>query len=327
MIDFKELIKAGVHFGHQTARWEPKMAPYIWGHRQGVHLIDVSKTAHQLEKASKFLEDIATQGKPIFWVGTKKAAQEIVQQAGQSLQMPYVTHRWVGGSLTNYGQVKKAVTKLLHFEDVLSKSDEFHYTKKELNTFQKKVDRLHKCVGGITKLTWPIGALVIVDAKKEQTALKEAIVSNIPVVALVDTNSDPTGVSYVIPANDDSPKSISCIVSYLSEAVERGKKKKAEKVVEAKEAVAQEAEAKKALKEKVAGKTPEDGAAKDVKPSPKKAKEASPRKVTSEKEDEKKSSSSKPKAKTPTVKSGSSSTSKTSAIQASGKTKRPAKIS
>src|SRR3989304_10574962 len=176
MIDIKELIKAGVHFGHQTSRWCPKMEPYIWGFRRGVHLIDVSKTAHQLEKAAQFLENVASQNKPIFWVGTKKSASKSIEEAGKRLNMPNVTNRWIGGSLTNYAQVKKAVTKLIYFEDILSKSSELPYTKKELNTFQKMVDRLRKNVGGITSLAWPIGAVVIVDVKKEQTALKEAIV-------------------------------------------------------------------------------------------------------------------------------------------------------
>jgi len=224
VIDIKELIKAGVHFGHQTSRWCPKMEPYIWGFRRGIHLIDVSKTARQLEKASKFLEEVAAQGKPIFWVGTKKSAQEIVAQTGNRLRMPCVTHRWIGGSLTNYAQVKKAVTKLLYFEDILSKTSELPYTKKELNTFQKMVDRLRKNVGGIVSLVWPIGAVVIVDVRKEQTALKEAIASGIPVVALIDTNSDPSGIQFVIPGNDDSPKSIEIIVNYLAEAAARGQK-------------------------------------------------------------------------------------------------------
>ena len=224
MIDFKDLIKAGVHFGHQKARWCPKMEPYIWGFRRGTHLIDVSKTAHQLEKAAQFLQEVASQVKQIFFVGTKKAAQKSVQDVALRLNMPYATHRWIGGSMTNYAQVKKAVTKLLYFEDILAKSSEHHYTKKELNTYQKMVDRLRKNVGGIVKLAWPIGAVVIFDINKEKTAFKEAKVSGIPVVALIDTNSDPSGVDYVIPGNDDSPKSIDLIACYLADAVEKGKK-------------------------------------------------------------------------------------------------------
>lgn len=218
----KLLIKNGVHFGHQTSRWNPKMAPYIWGSKNGIHLIDVSKTLHQLDEACKFLESLAAQGKTILWVGTKKAAQDIMLNAGQSLNSPYVVHRWVGGSFSNYRQVRKSVQNLLHMEDIIAKSAELHYGKKELNTIQKRIDRLIKNVGGIRHLGWPVGAVVVVDVKKEHVCVKEAIAMGIPVVALVDTNSDPSGINYVIPANDDVPRSISTLVNYLAEAVKRG---------------------------------------------------------------------------------------------------------
>ena len=223
MIDLRTLIKAGVHFGHQRSRWNPKMRPYIWGQKNDVHLIDVSKTAHQLDRAAQFLESVAAAGKPILWVGTKKAAQEIVTRNAQQLQCPYVTHRWIGGILTNYPQVKKSVTKLLHYEDVLVKSEQFLYTKKELNKFEKLIERLKKNVGGIRHLTWPIGAIVLIDVKKEQAGLKEAFAAGVPVVGIVDTNSDPSGIDYVIPANDDAPRSIEVLVDYLSQATARGK--------------------------------------------------------------------------------------------------------
>lgn len=222
MIDIKKLIQAGVHFGHQRSRWCPKMRPFIWGQKNDVHLIDVTKTQYQLERAAKFLEEMAAAGRPILWVGTKKAAQDTIFSHARKLEYPYVTHRWIGGTLTNYSQVKKSVTKLLHFEDVLSKSEQFMYTKKELNKFEKLSDRLQKNVGGIRYLTWPLGAIVIVDIKKEHAALKEALVAGIPVVALVDTNSDPSGIEYVIPANDDAPRSIALLVDYLAEAAQRG---------------------------------------------------------------------------------------------------------
>lgn len=225
MVDFRDLVKAGVHFGHQTARWNPRMAPYIWGHRKGIHLIDVSKTAHYLEQAAKFLESVASEGKQILWVGTKKPAQKIIDELAPKLKMPYVNHRWIGGTLTNFPQVKKSVTKLLHFEDVLARSDQFAYTKKELLNFQKIVDRLNDNVGGIRNLKWPIGAIVIVDVKKERTALREAHAAGVPVVALVDTNCDPSMVDYIIPGNDDSPKAISIVINYLGEVVRQGLKK------------------------------------------------------------------------------------------------------
>src|SRR5579872_5859041 len=225
MIDFRKLVKAGVHFGHQTSRWMPKMEPYIWGVKNKVHLIDVSKTAHQLERSAQFLKGVAGSGKQILWVGTKKSARDIVQSVATQLDMPFVNHRWVGGTLSNFGQVKKSVTRLLHFEDVLEKSEKYpHYTKKELSEVQKNVDRLKGIVGGIRKLNWPVGAIVLVDVNKEHSALREAVSVGVPVVALVDTNADPSLVDYVIPANDDAPRSIKVILDYLAAAVEEGKK-------------------------------------------------------------------------------------------------------
>ncbi len=234
MINFKELVKAGVHFGHQASRWVPKMSPYIWGVKNKVHLIDVSKTAHQLEKAAQFLQEVAAEGKQILWVGTKKPARQTIQAVATQLDMPYVNHRWVGGTLSNFAQVKKSVTRLLHYEDVLVKSEKYlHYTKKELNEIKKNIDRLRTIVGGIRSLVWPIGAVVLVDVNKEQSALKEAVKVGIPVVALVDTNADPSLVDYVIPANDDAPRSIAVILEYLEQAAERGKQKAATKTEKA----------------------------------------------------------------------------------------------
>lgn len=221
-IDIKALAQAGVIFGHKASRWNPRMAPYIWGQKNGIHLIDVSKTALQLEKAGKFLESVAAEGKTILWVGTKKVAREVVQAVGDSLQQPYVKHRWVGGTLTNFPQVKKSVTKLLHFEDVLNKSAQFGYTKKEVVTFKKIAGRLEESVGSIRNLTYPIGAIVLIDIRKEDTALREALSVGCPVVGLVDTNSDPSMVDYVIPTNDDAPKAIRIIMDYLAESVKAG---------------------------------------------------------------------------------------------------------
>jgi small subunit ribosomal protein S2 len=233
MIDFRELVKAGVHFGHQASRWVPKMSPYIWGVKNKVHLIDVSKTAYQLEKAAQFLQEVTFEGKQILWVGTKKPARQIIQDVATKLNMPYVNHRWVGGTLNNYSQVKKSVTRLLHYEDVLAKSEKHaHYTKKEVSEIKKSIDRLTTIVGGIRTLGWPVGAVVLVDVNKEQSALKEAVKAGVPVVALVDTNADPSLVDYVIPGNDDAPRSISMILGYLQQAVEKGKQQAAAPKVE-----------------------------------------------------------------------------------------------
>lgn len=235
MRDFKELfgelVKAGVHFGHQKSRWCPKMEPYIWGYKNKVHLIDVSKTAAQLDKSEKFLESVAAEGKTILWVGTKKAASAHIKEMAIKLDMPYVNHRWLGGTLLNWSQVKKSLTLLLHYEDILAKAESNpFYTKKELSLFKKTVDKLEKTVGGIRKLALPIGAVVIVDVNKEQSAVKEAASMGVPIVGLVDTNSDPSLIDFVIPANDDSPQSINLLVNYLGDAVARGKEIAAKKV-------------------------------------------------------------------------------------------------
>ena len=224
MIDLRLLIQNGVHFGHQTARWSPKMAPYIWGFKNGIHLIDVSKTAQQLEKAAKFLEGMAGQGKTILFVGTKKAAAGSIRKVAEELKLPFVAHRWVGGTFTNYRQVRKAIANMMDSEEILKKSDTLNYTKKELNLLKKRTARLENIVGGIRHLSWPVGAVVVVDVKKENVVIKEARASGIPVVALVDTNCDPTHIDYVIPANDDAPRSIELLINYLGEAIARGQK-------------------------------------------------------------------------------------------------------
>ena len=222
MIDPKKLVKSGAHYGHKTSVWDPRMAPYIWGKKDDVYLIDVSKAAHLLEKAAKFLESIVINGKNILWVGTKKAAQSSIEKAAKELNLPFVNHRWIGGTLTNFRQVRKSVANYLHFKDIIAKSDQFNYTKKELNKFQKNIDKLEQNIGGIVNLTWPVGALVVVDVKKEHVAIKEAKTMGVPVVALVDTNCDPSLIDFVIPANDDAPRSVEVIIDYLAEAVKAG---------------------------------------------------------------------------------------------------------
>lgn len=248
MIDFKQLIDVGLHFGHQKSRWCPKMEPYIWGHRGGVHLIDISKTAHALQKTATFLESVVARGETVLWVGTKKPAKEFISQVGLATGMPYVDYRWVGGTITNFQQVKKAVTKLLHYDDILAKAnrENSQHTKKEIARIQKLADRLRRSIGGLKTLHMPIGAVVIIDVRKEQTALLEATVSNVPVVGLVDTNSDPSMIDYVIPGNDDSAKGIAFVLEYLQEAVKKGIAKRAEFSKRAKDAKEENSKASKA---------------------------------------------------------------------------------
>ncbi|HTM06661.1 MAG TPA: 30S ribosomal protein S2 [Patescibacteria group bacterium] len=227
MINFRELVKKGVHFGHQTSRWCPKMSPYIWGIHNKTHLFDVSKTALLAEKAKVYLEQLSSEGKTFLWVGTKKAAQESIQTLAKEFNMPYVIQRWVGGTLSNFSQVKKSVTKLLHLEDVLAKNSKnsTHYTKKELINLQKVIMRLEKSVGGLRKLSWPVAAIIVVDVTKELAAIREARKMGIPVIGLVDTNGDPSLVDFVIPGNDDATQSIHIILEYLAEGIRSGRLK------------------------------------------------------------------------------------------------------
>lgn len=227
------LIHSGIHWGHQKSRRNPKMDYYIWGYKNNVSLFDVSKTAVHLESAAKFLEQIASEGKTILWVGTKKPAQEIIKNSATQINMPWVTHRWIGGTLSNFSQIKKLVTKLLHHEDVLAKAERYpHYTKKELGVIQKETDRLEKNAGGIRNLAWPVGAIVLIDIIKERAALKEAHRMGVPIVALVDTNADPSLVDYVVPGNDDAPRAIKLVVDYLVAGAQKGVQAASKKQIE-----------------------------------------------------------------------------------------------
>lgn len=287
-IDIKDLVKARVHFGHRTTKWNPRMAPFIWGTKNNIHLINVSKTATLLENAAQFLESVASEGKTILWVGTKKPAQAKITEVAQKLESPYVVHRWIGGSLTNFGQVKKSVTKMLHYEDILEKADRERYTKKELNRFAKIATKLQNNIGGIRTLRLPVGALVVVDVMKEKAAIKEALNEGVPVVALIDTNGDPSGIQYVVPCNDDAVSSIAVVTDYLAQAVSRGAQKAAQDRAKAKEAEAlKKQEAIKAAKAQAQTEPKSEAQAEDkadvkVKPAEAKVakKEATPAKKT-----------------------------------------------
>lgn len=285
MAELKKLVEAGVHFGHHTSRWHPKMRPYIWGARNKTHLINVAKTAFLLNRAEKFLQSAAESGKHVLWVGTKRPAQDLIRSTAEKIDMPFVAHRWIGGSLSNFDQVKKAVTRLLHLQDVKSKSLA-RYTKKEQSMITKEIERLEKNVGGIVSMTDLPAAIVVVDAKKEQAVIKEANGVGIPVVCLVDTNTDPSGVAYLIPGNDDSPKSIGLILECLSQAVAKGseKAKEAKAKAEALKAAEKEAKAsaKKAAAKKAADKVEAAAPAKEVE-----VKKAAPKKAAAKKADKK----------------------------------------
>jgi small subunit ribosomal protein S2 len=224
MVKLKDLFDAGIHFGHKSSFCNPKMLPYIWGKKQKIHLIDISKTAILLERAAKKIKEVAESGGTILWVGTKKSAQVAIERVcTQQIKMPYVNHRWLGGALSNHTQIKKAMTRLLYLKDILEKTETFH-TKKELVVIQKQVERLEKNIGGIVGINFPPKLVVVVDAKKELSAVKEACGMKIPIVALVDTNTDPSFINYVIPGNDDSTKAVNFIINYLAEFAQEGLK-------------------------------------------------------------------------------------------------------
>jgi len=221
-VEYKELLDAGVHFGHLTRKWNPKMAPYIFMEKNGIHIIDLNKTQACLDEAAAAMKNIVRSGRKILFVATKKQAKEIVATEAKRLKMPYATERWLGGMLTNFATVRKSLKKLSTL-DKMSKDETFkNFNKKERLMLGRERAKLEKVLGGIADLTRLPAAIFIVDVKKEHIAIAEAKRLNIPVFAMVDTNSDPDGVDFVIPANDDAFKSIAIVTSVLGRAIEEG---------------------------------------------------------------------------------------------------------
>ncbi len=221
----KQLLEAGVHFGHKTSRWNPKMAKYIFGQRCGIYIIDLEKTAKCLEEAREFLLDLASRGKGILFVGTKKQAQDIIQQEADRCSMYYVNVRWLGGLLTNFSTIKKSIGRLKEIERMREDGTFKLLTKKEVASLEKEAALFKKNLSGIVQMENLPGAVVIVDTNKEITAVRETRRLKIPIVAIVDTNSDPDVVDYPIPGNDDAIKSIRLIISLLADAVIEGRKR------------------------------------------------------------------------------------------------------
>ncbi len=224
-VDMKALLESGAHFGHKTSRWHPKMAPYIHGKRQDAHIINLEKTVEALEVALPKLTEIAKNGKKILFVGTKKQMKDAVKAAAESVDMPYVTVRWVGGTLTNVETVNRQIKKVKELERRMASGElENRYSKLEVQRFQEEIDLLNERYGGIKDMTEQPAAIVIVDAIEDKNAIKEANNLHIPVFAITDTNVDPTNIDYVIPANDDALKATTLILGYITEAIKEGKK-------------------------------------------------------------------------------------------------------
>ena len=226
-VDMKALLEAGAHFGHKTSRWHPKMAPYIHSKRQDTHIINLEKTVEGLEVALPKITDIVKSGKKVLFVGTKKQMKDTVKEVAESVEMPYVVVRWVGGTLTNVETVNRQIKKLKDLERRMASGElESRYSKLEVQRFQEEIDLLNERYGGIKNMTDQPAAIIVVDAQEDKNAIKEANGLNIPVFALTDTNVDPSNIDFVIPCNDDSIKTTRLVLGYFAEAIKDGNKLK-----------------------------------------------------------------------------------------------------
>jgi len=223
VVSMKELLEAGVHFGHQVKRWNPKMKRYIFGQRNGIYIIDLQKTVKMFEVAYNFVRDLSSRGETVLFVGTKKQAQDVIIEESRRSQSYYVNQRWLGGMLTNFKTVKQGIDKLKKIEKMNEDGTYGLLTKKEVAKYETERLRLDKNLSGVKEMTRLPGAIIIIDPKKETIAVDEARKLSIPIVALVDTNCDPDDIDYVIPGNDDAIRSIKLIASKMADAVLEGK--------------------------------------------------------------------------------------------------------
>ena len=268
VVTMKELLEAGVHFGHQVKRWNPKMKKYIFGQRNGIYIIDLQKTVKMFEVAYNFVKDLSANGESILFVGTKKQAQDVIIEEAQRSQSYFVNQRWLGGMLTNFKTVKQGIGKLKKIEKMNEDGTYGLLTKKEVAKFETERQRLDKNLSGVKEMNKLPGAIFIIDPKKESIAIAEARKLAIPIVALVDTNCDPDGIDYIIPGNDDAIRSIRLLSSKMSDACLEGKnilnksledaaaQEAAEKAIAAQEAAEKEA----AIQEAAAEKAKEEAA-------------------------------------------------------------------
>lgn len=237
----QQLLEAGVHFGHLRKKWNPKMLPYIFAEKKGIHIIDLNKTADSLQEAAAAMKQIAKSGRKILFVATKKQAKEIVTECAEKVNMPYVTERWLGGMLTNFSTIRKSIKKMQSIEKMLDDST-INITKKERLTLTRSKNKMEKVLGGIANMTRPPHAIFIVDISFEDIALAEAKKLGLNTFGIVDTNSDPNKVDFAIPANDDATKSIAIVTNYLTAAIIEGLKEREQE----KDAVEEEEEGKEA---------------------------------------------------------------------------------
>ena len=222
-VDIKQLLESGVHFGHKTSRWHPKMAPYIHSKRQDSHIIDLTKTVEGLEKALPEITKVVSANKKVLFVGTKKQVKDITREAAESVNQPFVTERWVGGMLTNSSTVNQQIKKLKNLEKRMSTGElEKRYSKLEVQRYAEEIEEMNVKYGGIKDLMGKPGILFATDAIADANAIREAKTLNIPVVAIVDTNVNPEGIDYVIPANDDAIKGVKLLLDYVVAAVLEG---------------------------------------------------------------------------------------------------------
>ena len=224
-VDMKALLEAGAHFGHKTSRWHPKMAPYIHSRRQEAHIINLEKTVEALEKALPEITKLVADGKKVLFVGTKKQLKSIVKEAAESVEMPYVTVRWVGGTLTNVETVNRQIKKLKDLERRMASGElEARYSKLEVQRYQEEIDLLNERYGGIKEMTSQPAAIIVTDAIQDKNAIKEANNLHIPIYAFTDTNVDPSNITHVIPMNDDAVKAVKLVLDYFVAAIKEGKK-------------------------------------------------------------------------------------------------------
>lgn len=244
-LEYKDLLDAGVHFGHLTRKWDPRMAPYIFMEKNGIHIIDLNKTLASLDEASNAVKQIVRSGKKVMFVATKKQAKDLVATEAKRLNMPYVTERWLGGMLTNFATIRKSLKKMSSLDKLMKEEAYKNLAKKERLMVSRQKDKMEDVLGGIADLSRLPAALFVVDIKREHIAIAEAEKLGIPVFALVDTNSNPNEVDFPIPANDDAFKSVSLLVKAFGAAIEEGLSERKRDKEEAK--LSEEEEAKKAV--------------------------------------------------------------------------------